>query len=67
LAGLSTGAIGILGKTPRQQSADRLFFKSSFFRGNVKMCENKHTSFFEAAVTGRKIMLRYSHHEGAPR
>jgi hypothetical protein len=51
---LSTGAIGILGKTPRQQGAGVLFSNFRLFSGNAKICEKKHPSLFEAVGPGHK-------------
>jgi hypothetical protein len=61
---LSTGAIGILGKRPRQQGAGVLFSNFRFFQPDARIWEKKHRSFIEA-VAGAQIMLGYSHHEGA--
>jgi hypothetical protein len=61
---LSTGAIGILGKTPRQQGAGVLFSNFRFIRRESKNLREETPLIFRGRWDGAQIMLGYSHHEG---
>jgi hypothetical protein len=61
---LSTGAIGILGKMPRQQGAGVLFSNFRFIQRERKNLREEIPLIFRGLWEGAHIMLGYSH-EGA--